>query len=410
MPNPLTLMTAATTSTVKPEADAEKARHNKAGAQFQDVLDQQDAPPELEISSEDLPEDQDAPVAAETDIPPIKGDSLNQDVTESDPAPRLETQSPVEVEKTELATAPTQTQPGNEAIWQPQQGRGGADIPPDSTHSAMPNSRIEPADPTQQVHPKPQGETLVAQKDVANRPDTSVFAMQAVTAQAKDRSVQVDTVPADTAPDANPTMFQPQKSERALTYGAAGISVAQLQLTASARQRDAEQAVKVDTGEPIAALGEEPVLQSARDSAAPLSAPAQAARAEVARAIAGQMAAAIQARAGSGAIEIALNPEELGRVSIILNGREDGFHLTIAAERPETLDLMRRHIAVLSEEFQKLGYGDLSFDLGNSSDSQQNPLDHQQANSFDLTPQDLGAQAAPFPKNTAPGRGVDMRL
>lgn len=409
MPNPLTLMTAATTSTVKPEADAEKARHNKAGAQFQDVLNQQDAPPELEISSEDLSEDQDAPVAAETDTPPVKGDSLDPDVVASDPTPRLETQIIVEVGKTELAIAATQTQPGNEAIWQPLQGRGGADIPPESAHSVMPKSRIAPADPTQQVQPKPQGETLVATQDVANRPDTSVIAIHTATTQAKDKPVQVDAVPTDKAPDTNPTAVQPQKPAQAVPTEAVGISVAQLQLTATARQRDAEQAVKVDAAEPIAALGEEPVLQSARDSAIPLSAHAQA-RAEVARAMAGQMAAAIQARPGSGAIEIALNPEELGRVSIVLNGREDGFHLTIAAERPETLDLMRRHIAVLSEEFQKLGYGDLSFDLGNSSDSQQNPLDHQQANSFDLTPQDRGAQAAPFPKNTAPGRGIDMRL
>ena len=88
-------------------------------------------------------------------------------------------------------------------------------------------------------------------------------------------------------------------------------------------------------------MADEPVLQSSRESAPSLSAPAQAARAEVARAIAGQMAAAVQARPGSGAVEIALNPEELGRVSIVLNGRDDGFYVTIAAERPETLDLMR---------------------------------------------------------------------
>ncbi len=408
MPNPLTLMTAATTSTVKPEADVKKAHQNKAGTQFQDILDEKDAPPELEISSEDLPEDQDALVAAETDIPPVKGDPPEPDVAASDPTPRLGTQNPVEVGQTEFTITPTQVQSGDELMAQ--QGRGGLDTPPESAHSVMPKSRIAPADPAQQVQPKPQGETLVAQNDVANRPDTSVIAIHTATTQAKDRSVQVDAVPADKAPDTNPTAVQPQKPAQTVPPGAVGISVAQLQLSATARQRDAEQAVKVDTGEPIAALGEEPVLQSARDSAAPLSAPAQAARAEVARAIAGQMAAAIQARPGSGAIEIALNPEELGRVSIVMNGRDDGFHLTIAAERPETLDLMRRHIAVLSEEFQKLGYGDLSFDLGNSSDSQQNPLDHQQANSVDLTPQDHGAQAAPFPKNTAPGRGIDMRL
>ncbi|CUH50429.1 flagellar hook-length control protein FliK [Ruegeria atlantica] len=63
----------------------------------------------------------------------------------------------------------------------------------------------------------------------------------------------------------------------------------------------------------------------------------QTARPETARAVAGQMAAVINTQPKSGSIEIALNPEELGRVSIMLNGRDDGLHLTISAERPETL-------------------------------------------------------------------------
>jgi len=46
-------------------------------------------------------------------------------------------------------------------------------------------------------------------------------------------------------------------------------------------------------------------------------------------------------------IEIRLEPEELGRLRIIMSPREGGMHVLVLAERPETLDLMRRH----SDEF-----------------------------------------------------------
>ncbi|WP_170791274.1 flagellar hook-length control protein FliK [Ruegeria lacuscaerulensis] len=134
------------------------------------------------------------------------------------------------------------------------------------------------------------------------------------------------------------------------------------------------------------------------------------ARSEVARAIAGQMAAAITARPQSGAVEIALNPEELGRVSMVLNGRDDGLHLTIAAERPETLDLMRRHLAVLEAEFKSLGFGDLSFDLGNSADKGQDPSDSGE-NSFSETVQsELTSATLQRPVNLGTSGRIDIRL
>ncbi|WP_171101416.1 flagellar hook-length control protein FliK [Ruegeria sp. HKCCD7255] len=161
-------------------------------------------------------------------------------------------------------------------------------------------------------------------------------------------------------------------------------------------------------GEWAASAKETLNTQVARDLSA--SQMMNTARADTARAIAGQMAAAISAKPGSGAIEIALNPEELGRVSIILNGREDGFQLTIAAERPEALDLMRRHLAVLSSEFQKLGYSDLSFDLGMSNNTGKGgDSTAQDAATSEALQLDEAETTAPPPK-TGPDRGLDMRL
>lgn len=151
-------------------------------------------------------------------------------------------------------------------------------------------------------------------------------------------------------------------------------------------------------------------LRSARDPIGMLAVSGAAARAEMARAIAGQMAAAITSKPGSGRVEIALNPEELGKVSIILTGREDGFHLVLSAERPETLDLMRRHIGILTAELQDMGFGDLSFDLGTSGEKHQNET--RPGRTAFLDPEGLDNSEAGRERQlrAAPMRALDLRL
>ncbi|EEX09371.1 putative flagellar hook-length control protein [Ruegeria lacuscaerulensis ITI-1157] len=151
-------------------------------------------------------------------------------------------------------------------------------------------------------------------------------------------------------------------------------------------------------------------LRSARDPIGTFPVSGAAARAEVARAIAGQMAAAITSKPGSGRVEIALNPEELGKVSIVLTGREDGLHLVLSAERPETLDLMRRHIGILSAELQDMGFADLSFDLGTSSDEHQNET--RPVHTAFLDPEGLDNSEAGRERQlrAAPLRALDLRL
>ena len=109
-------------------------------------------------------------------------------------------------------------------------------------------------------------------------------------------------------------------------------------------------------------------------------------------------------------IEVALNPEELGRVSIVLNGREDGMHMTISAERPETLDMMRRHLSVLEAEFQNFGLGDLSFDLGTSADAQQDGSDAKDAIQFSDAPPEHDTEIGPITSKLGHDGRIDMRL
>ena len=63
-------------------------------------------------------------------------------------------------------------------------------------------------------------------------------------------------------------------------------------------------------------------------------------------------------------IEIALNPEELGRVRIALTQGDGGMIVTITAEQAETLELFRRNANDLRQELGAIGYGEIAFDFG----------------------------------------------
>ncbi len=62
-------------------------------------------------------------------------------------------------------------------------------------------------------------------------------------------------------------------------------------------------------------------------------------------------------------IDIALSPEELGRIHMTISGREGGQHIVIWAERPEVLDQLRRNASTLMQEFTEAGMEDMSFEF-----------------------------------------------
>ena len=84
-------------------------------------------------------------------------------------------------------------------------------------------------------------------------------------------------------------------------------------------------------------------------------------RAELPRHISQQMAEALQQRGAAQQIELQLNPRELGRVSMHLQTIDNSAVIHIVADRPETLDLMRRHIEMLAQDFRSIGYGEARF-------------------------------------------------
>ncbi len=63
-----------------------------------------------------------------------------------------------------------------------------------------------------------------------------------------------------------------------------------------------------------------------------------------------------------GTIEITLSPEELGHVRLTVNSHDiTGATVVLQADRPETLDLMRRHVDLLAQDMREFGYRELTF-------------------------------------------------
>lgn len=77
---------------------------------------------------------------------------------------------------------------------------------------------------------------------------------------------------------------------------------------------------------------------------------------------------------GDGSIEVRLAPDELGRVRLSLNPGETHITVNISAERPETIDLIRRNIELFSQSLKQEGFTSLSFsftDQGREQNSSQ---------------------------------------
>ncbi len=175
-------------------------------------------------------------------------------------------------------------------------------------------------------------------------------------------------------------------------------------ISTSALLHDAELAVDdpaVDLARPS-----EQVSFGTSVSEAPM---ASAARPEMIRSIAAQMVAAAP-RGMQAPVEIALNPEELGQVKMSVTTTDTSVVMTIAAERPETLELMRRNLEQLTSEFRDLGYSDINFvftgDGSESANNSEGSHDNQSGSSAEQEQVALTEKQTP----SATSSGVDVRV
>ncbi len=83
---------------------------------------------------------------------------------------------------------------------------------------------------------------------------------------------------------------------------------------------------------------------------------------------------------GNQDVEIRLDPEELGRVRIVLSTKEGAMNITVFAERPEVLDLMRRNSHLLASDFSDIGYEGANFSFQDEQHERDQPTASTQQN------------------------------
>ncbi len=394
MPNPLTLTPSTHTAAPKPETEQRSAEKS---TRFQDVMENEDPTIESDVEVEEDAEVELDVVVSDTDDVPTDRHQVSAETPEP-PENRGPVPVPESIELNNTAREATglPTSESNPVVQNTQAiGKGAHDpIPtPDTAKIETPQHALAHPGIEAAVQKTASGSSLLFPVPTHPTHQPNTFEPTRLT---KNR-------PLPDRPGPNPTVAQPHVQERIPT-------MAQVQVMVSAQAQETDTTGSIGEVDGVLAPRDAALPQNTRESVFATLVSTQSARADVTRAIAGQTAAAIQQRSGSGVVEIALNPEELGRVSIVLNGREDGLHMSIAAERPETLDLMRRHISVLASEFQKLGYGDISFDLGTSADAQHDSGNSKTGSFGESQLSEEDGPTGPVVPRIGPGRGIDMRL
>lgn len=113
---------------------------------------------------------------------------------------------------------------------------------------------------------------------------------------------------------------------------------------------------------------------------------------------------------GMGRFELSLSPNELGKVDMMLQDNDNRLTLIVNAERPETMDLIRRHIGLLELELRQMGLGNLSLQLGADgapgSKGRQDREHPAAATGSDSAPEPVRPAATPL----AAGDHLDLRL
>lgn len=145
-----------------------------------------------------------------------------------------------------------------------------------------------------------------------------------------------------------------------------GISGNEAKFSAATSTQVSAQQMQIleSTEEPIVSVGHSP--ETTTRNLGPMQNLPK--RAELPVRIAQQLAEAT-INSSSRITEISLTPEELGRVKLSMVTTDAGIVMNIMTERAETLDLLRRHISQLQDEFQALGYQETTFSF---SDQQSN--------------------------------------
>lgn len=114
------------------------------------------------------------------------------------------------------------------------------------------------------------------------------------------------------------------------------------------------------------------------------------------------------ARLSEGGVEIRLSPEELGQVRMQLVPSDTGMTVHVSADRPETLDLLRRHIDQLARDLADAGYDGASFTFSEGDGGRQDGQPPTDRDGAHVTTEDKKPTRTPVV--TGATDGLDLRF
>ncbi len=120
-----------------------------------------------------------------------------------------------------------------------------------------------------------------------------------------------------------------------------------------------------------------------------------------------QILAAVIANPSAQSVEIALHPEELGKVEIRMTGRGDEMSIQIIAQRDDTAALLRRHLPDLAAEFRQMGFTDLNFSFGEDRQHHPAATDGHRVGEGLIR---MDADTTPIPMTTIPTDRLNLRV
>ncbi len=109
-------------------------------------------------------------------------------------------------------------------------------------------------------------------------------------------------------------------------------------------------------------------------------------------------------------VEITLRPEELGRVKLSVATGDGTIQVTLTAERQETMDLLRRNIDQLADEFRGLGFEDIAFNFGEQDGGEERELADEKSKTINSPGRNLDEPEHMTPLSISLGAGVDIRI
>ena len=128
--------------------------------------------------------------------------------------------------------------------------------------------------------------------------------------------------------------------------------------------------------------------------------------------LAAQVTAALS-RGTEGETELALSPGELGHVRVKLKpdaANPDRLVVMLTFERPETLELFRRHAGELADALRAAGYAGADLGFAQQGSGQSDPRGQPAARGFEGTPpSEPAGDLQPSPRHSS-AASLDLRL